>query len=161
MAGKLDKKVLDTNGGKEMGSRQGVTKDNILGWEAHPLNSKESKQLGMEKSEYHQILKKLYGLEDNQDSFDCLFCGKKDHLLTECPDFLSERMCYVCGSEDHAAYACGEARKLLKKLPFCPQCKAIGHLITQCHTDNKMSIRIELLVPRPKRTIQDGDASNH
>lgn len=87
--------------------------------------------------------------EEEGMQFTCLYCGDLNHYLTECQEFFTKD-CYICGKEGHEVYVCEEARKLINKLPYCPQCKAIGHLLTQCHEQGKMSIGLDYLVPLSK-----------
>ena len=98
------------------------------------------------KRKYQEELCEAPRMAEQSKKLFCLNCKKKGHILADCPDgkaegiksssgiVSTERICYNCGSYDHALRTCRKPRDPKGKLPFasCFVCKGTGHISRDC-----------------------------
>lgn len=98
------------------------------------------------KRKYQEALCEAPRIAEQSKKLFCLNCKKKGHILADCPDgkvegvtssgglVSTEKICYNCGSHDHALRTCRKPRDPQGKLPFasCFICKGTGHISRDC-----------------------------
>jgi hypothetical protein len=81
---------------------------------------------------------------------ECMWCGSTIHSTGSCNLYRDKLRCYVCGALDHISYSCPAGKELVQHTPYCPECKALGHSLLNCHTIGKVSVPLKYLCPPAK-----------